>query len=77
MLRYGIIDYSRPSTEERFWVIDLSQGTLEYSELTSHGSGSQDPSDMRYADRFSNTNGSPDRSGAHKDQNDPGECFAH
>jgi hypothetical protein len=58
VLRYGIIDYSRPSTEERFWVIDLSRGTLQFSELTSHGSGSQDPSDMRYADRFSNTNGS-------------------
>ncbi len=58
VLRYGIVDYSRPSTEERFWVIDLTRGTLEFAELASHGSGSQDPSDMRYADRFSNTDGS-------------------
>lgn len=57
-LRYAVIDYSRPSTEERFWVVDLTDASLQFAELTSHGSGSQDPSDLRYADRFSNTDGS-------------------
>ena len=55
---YGIIDYSLPSTDPRLWVVDLATGELMYQELVSHGSGSQDPSDMRYADRFSNTSGS-------------------
>jgi len=57
-LIYGIVDYSRPSTEERFWVVDLATGDLLYSELTSHGIGSQDASDMTMADTFSNVSGS-------------------
>jgi hypothetical protein len=57
-LQLGVIDYSMLSTEPRFWVVDLAQGTLTFAELTSHGSGSQDASDLRLADDFSNVSGS-------------------
>ena len=35
-----VIDYSRPSTEKRFWVFDLHNQTLLYEELVAHGRGS-------------------------------------
>jgi hypothetical protein len=35
-----IIDYSRPSTEKRLWVIDLRSRELLYEELVAHGQGS-------------------------------------
>jgi len=35
-----IIDYSRPSTERRLWVLDLSSGETLYHELVAHGQGS-------------------------------------
>jgi hypothetical protein len=35
-----VIDYSRPSTEKRLWVYDLSRRTLLYEELVAHGQGS-------------------------------------
>jgi hypothetical protein len=34
-----IIDYSRPSTEERLWVFDLASSRLLYRELVAHGRG--------------------------------------
>lgn len=34
-----VIDYSRPSTEERLWVIDLATRELLYEELVAHGQG--------------------------------------
>ena len=46
-----IIDYSKPSTEPRMWVLDLSSRSLLYEELVSHGQGSGD----NYATKFSNT----------------------
>lgn len=36
----SIIDYSRPSTEPRLWVLDLETRRLLYHELVSHGQGS-------------------------------------
>jgi hypothetical protein len=36
----SIIDYSRPSSEPRLWVFDLSTRTLLYHELVAHGQGS-------------------------------------
>jgi hypothetical protein len=45
-----IIDYSRPSTDKRFWVYDLRSRELLYEELVAHGQGSGD----RMASRFSN-----------------------
>jgi len=46
-----IIDYSKPSTQPRMWVLDLQARRLLYEELVSHGQGSGD----NLATRFSNT----------------------
>jgi hypothetical protein len=35
-----IIDYSKPSTEPRMWVLDLETRKLLYEELVAHGQGS-------------------------------------
>lgn len=35
-----VIDYSRPSTEKRLWVYDLTTHQLLYEELVAHGQGS-------------------------------------
>ena len=34
-----VIDYSRPSSQERLWVLDLKTGELLYEELVAHGQG--------------------------------------
>jgi hypothetical protein len=35
-----VIDYSKPSSEERLWVFDLKARELLYEELVAHGQGS-------------------------------------
>jgi hypothetical protein len=35
-----VIDYSRPSTQKRLWVVDLHTRTLLFEELVAHGQGS-------------------------------------
>src|SRR4051812_5805875 len=45
-----VIDYSKPSTEDRLFVYDLDSRQLEYAELVAHGSGSGE----NMATRFSN-----------------------
>jgi hypothetical protein len=45
-----VIDYSRPSTEKRLWVFDLTSRELIYEELVAHGQGSGE----NLASRFSN-----------------------
>jgi hypothetical protein len=35
-----VIDYSKPSTEERLWVFDVPRRALLYQELVAHGQGS-------------------------------------
>lgn len=50
----GIIDYSLPSTERRFWVFDLKHDRLLFRELVAHGKNSGD----NFATRFSNDTGS-------------------
>lgn len=52
--RLAVIDYSRPSTERRLWVFDMSQARLLHHEYVAHGSGSGD----NFAKRFSNIEGS-------------------
>jgi hypothetical protein len=52
----GIADFSRPSSEPRFHVVDLQNGTVE-SHLVCHGRGS-DPAHSGYLERFSNAFGS-------------------
>jgi L,D-transpeptidase catalytic domain len=45
-----IIDYSKPSTEPRLWVLDLRTRQIVYEELVAHGQGSGG----NLADKFSN-----------------------
>jgi hypothetical protein len=52
----GIADFSRPSSEARFHVVDLASGNVE-SHLVCHGRGS-DPGHSGYLERFSNDFGS-------------------
>jgi hypothetical protein len=52
--RLAVIDYSRPSTQRRLWIFDLSQPSLLFDEYVAHGRGSGD----NFARRFSNADGS-------------------
>ena len=49
-----IIDYTKPSTEERLYVIDLGMPRLAFQSLVSHGRNTGN----NYAKRFSNKPGS-------------------
>jgi len=57
-LEYAIFDYTLPSTVPRFFVLDLRYGGMLYTELATHGSGSQDPLDLTMAADLSNVNNS-------------------
>jgi hypothetical protein len=52
----GIADFSKPSSEQRFYVVDLASGDVQ-SHLVCHGRGS-DPEHSGYLERFSNDFGS-------------------
>lgn len=52
----GIADFSKPSSEPRFHVVDLASGQVE-SHRVCHGRGS-DPAHSGYLERFSNDFGS-------------------
>ena len=49
-----VIDYTRPSSEPRLWVLDLRSGRILHRELVSHGHNSGD----NLATAFSNEHGS-------------------
>jgi len=49
-----VIDYTRPSTEPRLWVIDLLHGKIVHRELVAHGRNSGE----NFATDFSNDEGS-------------------
>ncbi|HEV7669320.1 MAG TPA: murein L,D-transpeptidase catalytic domain family protein [Thermoanaerobaculia bacterium] len=49
-----VIDYSRPSTEPRLWVLDRATGKVLWHELVAHGKGTGE----NYATAFSNQEGS-------------------
>lgn len=49
-----LIDFTKPSTEERLFVLDMKQKQLLFSSLVSHGKNSGG----KYATSFSNENGS-------------------
>jgi L,D-transpeptidase catalytic domain len=53
-----VIDYSKPSTEPRLWVLDLLHERVLFEERVAHGRGSGD----NYATRFSNDEGSHETS---------------
>lgn len=52
----AIVDFSRPSSEERFYVVDLMSGNVE-AHRVAHGRGS-DPDHSGFVERFSNDFGS-------------------
>ena len=52
--RLMVIDYSRPSTQERLWVFDLEHDTLLFKELVAHGKNTG----ANRATHFSNRPGS-------------------
>ena len=52
----GIVDFSKPSSDPRFHVVDLASGQVE-SHRVCHGRGS-DPAHSGYLERFSNDFGS-------------------
>jgi hypothetical protein len=52
----GIVDFSQPSSEPRFFVVDLMSGNVE-SHRVAHGRGS-DPDHSGFVERFSNDFGS-------------------
>jgi len=52
----GIADFSKPSSEARFFVVDLMNGSVE-SHRVAHGRGS-DPDHSGFVERFSNDFGS-------------------
>jgi hypothetical protein len=54
--RIGIVDFSRPSSAARLFIVDATKGTTQ-SFLVAHGSGS-DPGHTGWARRFSNEPGS-------------------
>jgi hypothetical protein len=45
-----LIDYSRPSTEPRLWVMDLKSGQTLFSELVAHGKNTGDNMATRFSD---------------------------
>lgn len=52
--RLAVIDFSRPSSEQRLWLFDLETHSLIMRELVAHGQGSGG----NYASQFSNIEGS-------------------
>ena len=49
-----VIDYSKPSTERRLWVLDALTGAVRFRELVAHGRATGE----NFARRFSNEPGS-------------------
>jgi hypothetical protein len=55
--RIGLVDFSLPSSQPRFHVVDLAGGRIESSHLVAHGVGS-DPTHTGMLHYFSNLPGS-------------------
>lgn len=49
--RLAVIDYSRPSAQERLWVFDLDAAKLLHVERVAHGRGSGDNVTTRFSNR--------------------------
>jgi hypothetical protein len=47
-----LIDYSRPSTEPRLWVFDLTTGDLLFKELVAHGKNTGDNLATKFSNRM-------------------------
>ena len=55
--RIGVVDFSLPSSQPRFYIVDVATGRIEGSWLVAHGSGS-DPAGTGIVQSFSNQPGS-------------------
>lgn len=55
--KIAVVDFSLPSHEPRFFLVDVASGEIERRWLVSHGSGS-DPRGSGRVERFSNRHGS-------------------
>jgi hypothetical protein len=55
--KIGVVDFSLPSREPRFFLVDVATGQVERSWLVAHGKGS-DPNATGTVERFSNQPGS-------------------
>ncbi len=55
--KIGVVDFTLPSSQPRFHLVDVASGAIERSWLVAHGSGS-DPSATGMLHRFSNQPGS-------------------
>jgi hypothetical protein len=55
--RIGVVDFTLPSSEPRFHLVDVASGQIQRSWLVAHGSGS-DPAATGMLHRFSNEPGS-------------------
>lgn len=55
--KIGVVDFSLPSRQPRFFLVDVASGQVEKSWLVAHGSGS-DPKATGMVERFSNQPGS-------------------
>ena len=53
----GLVDFSAPSRDARFHLVDIANGRVSTSFLVAHGSGS-DPGNSGWVQRFSNRPGS-------------------
>ncbi len=58
----GLVDFSAPSREPRFHIVDLAGGHIRETLLVAHGRGS-DPANSGYVEQFSNRFGSNASSG--------------
>ena len=47
-----VIDYSRPSTELRLFVIDVPAGRVKFAERVAHGRGSGENATERFSNKF-------------------------
>jgi hypothetical protein len=50
-LKLAIIDYSRPATEKRLWVVDVISRAILQAEYVAHGEGSGDLVPTRFSNR--------------------------
>ena len=47
-----VIDYSRPSSEERLWVFDLRRSELLFNELVAHGKNTGEDLARSFSNRY-------------------------
>ena len=46
-----VIDYSKPSTEKRLWVLDLAKGEVVWHELVAHGKGTGENEAVNFSNK--------------------------